>query len=62
MILCIFAVLKKIMKHISFWRYSRLYRKLFFIYAQKSENADSACYNASIAFRWLTGYEYTDIF
>ena len=44
------------------WRYRRLFRKLFFLYAQKHKYADAAGQEAAIAFQWLSGFEYNELF
>lgn len=43
-------------------RHMRLYRKLFFLYAQKHENAYSALLEAETAFEFLTGKCVEDLF
>lgn len=43
-------------------RRMRLYRKLFFLYAQKHENAYSALLEAEMAFEFLTGECVEDLF
>lgn len=50
--------MKKLLKLYRRWRYRRLYRKLFFLYAQKDLLAYSARTNADEAFLYLTGEDY----
>lgn len=51
-------MIKKIYRHIAmrykYWRYRRLLRKLFWFYAQKTDNAYLAMQEASQAFIWFT--------
>lgn len=49
--------MKKILKLYQHWRYRRLLRKLFWFYAQKSDNACQAIRQANDAFVWFTNAE-----
>ncbi len=52
-------MIKKLYRHIAkrykYWRYRRLLRKLFWLYAQKTDNAYLAMRETSEAFTWFTG-------
>ncbi len=50
--------MKKLLKLYRRWRYRRLYRKLFFIYAQKDNLAYTAHAQACEAFLYITGEDY----
>ena len=54
-------MIKKLYRHIAmrykYWRYRRLLRKLFWLYAQKTDNAYLAIHEASQAFIWFTNEE-----
>lgn len=52
--------MKKLLKLYRRWRYRRLYRKLFLIYAQMDKLAYNARTNADEAFLYLTGEDYDD--
>lgn len=54
--------MKKIIKLIRRWRYRRLYRRLFWLYADKNHSAEYSCCEAAIAFSWITGCEWRDVF
>lgn len=54
--------MKKLITRFRLWRYRRLYRHLFWLYAQKSDNAATAGFQAAEAFGWITGEEYSDVF
>lgn len=51
-------MIKKLYRHIAkrykYWRYRRLLGKLFWLYAQKTDNAYQAMQEASQAFIWFT--------
>lgn len=47
--------MKKLITRFRLWRYRRLYRQLFWLYAQKSDNAATAGFQAAEAFGWITG-------
>ena len=51
-----FVHMKNLITSYRLWRYRRLYRKLFWIYVEKSSTACVAKSNADIAFELLTGY------
>lgn len=42
------------------WRWRRLYYRLFWYYARKTDSADEAGYQAMQAFAWLTLKEWID--
>lgn len=50
------------------WRYRRLFHKLFWFYAKKTDanavtgSADYAIANAVTAFEWLADFEYKDLY
>lgn len=52
-------MIKKLYRHIAkrykYWRYRRLLRKLFWLYAKKTNYASQAIEEASEAFTWFTG-------
>lgn len=54
-------MIKKLYRHIAmrykYWRYRRLLGKLFWLYAQKTDNAYLAMQEASQAFIWFTNEE-----
>ena len=54
-------MIKKLYRHIAkrykYWRYRRLLGKLFWLYAQKTDNAYLAIHEASQAFIWFTNEE-----
>lgn len=54
-------MIKKLYRHIAkrykYWHYRRLLGKLFWLYAQKTDNAYLAMREASEAFTWFTGEE-----
>lgn len=52
--------MKKLLKLYRRWRYRRLYRKLFLIYAPMDKLACNARTNADEAFLYLTGEDYDD--
>ena len=52
--------MKKILRLYRNWRYYRLYRKLFWFYANKNINGDGAGSNAAAAFEWLIGKSWSD--
>ena len=54
--------MKKIVKIYHRWRYRRLYRKLFFIYAHKDPLAYNARTQADEAFYYLTGEIADEVF
>lgn len=51
-------MIKKLYRHIAkrykYWRYRRLLRKLFWLYAQKTDSASQAMEEVSQAFIWFT--------
>lgn len=53
--------MKKLLKLYRRWRYRRLYRKLFFLYAQKDTLAYNAHAQAREAFFYITGKDYESI-
>lgn len=54
--------MKTILRLYRRWRYRRLYRQLFMLYASKFDQADIAASEASIAFLWMTGYRWNEWF
>ena len=48
---------RHIAKRYKYWRYRRLLGKLFWLYAQKTDNAYLAMQEASQAFIWFTNEE-----
>ena len=56
-------MIKKLYRHIAkrykYWRYRRLLRKLFWLYAKKTDSASQAMQEVSQAFIWFTN-EKTD--
>lgn len=46
--------MKKILRLYRLWRYRRLLRKLFWLYAAKTDSVYDAIEQASIAFIWFT--------
>lgn len=58
----IFVAMKKIIKLYRRWRYRHLYRQLFMLYANKFDYAESAAFEASAAFKWMTGYYWDEWF
>lgn len=52
-------MIKKLYRHIAmrykYWRYRRLLRKLFRLYAKKTNYASQAIEETSEAFAWFTG-------
>ncbi len=53
--------MKKFIKLYNRWRYRRLYRKLFFLYAKKYSNAFQSANEAAEAFAWICGFEYAEL-
>lgn len=49
--------MKKILRLYRNWRYRRLYRKLFWHYANKTNDCDTAIYEANKAFFYLTNHD-----
>ncbi len=51
-------MIKKLYRHIAmrykYWRYRRLLRKLFWLYAQKTDSTSQAMQEVSQAFIWFT--------
>lgn len=51
-------MIKKLYRHIAkrykYWRYLRLLRKLFWLYAQKTDSAYQAIEETNKAFTWFT--------
>ena len=54
--------MKKLTNTYRCWRYRRLYRKLFFLYAQKNDSAAYAQGEADHAFFLLTGHVVEEVF
>ena len=54
--------MKKIVRTYHRWRYRRLYRKLFFLYARKFDLAACARNEADHAFYLLTGHVVGEVF
>lgn len=54
--------MKKILRIYHRWRYRRLYRKLFFLYARKFDLAECARIEADEAFCYLTGEVADEVF
>lgn len=54
--------MKKLTRIYRNWRYRRLYRRLFFLYAEKTDTAWNANVEAKNAFSFLTGRLYPDPF
>lgn len=52
--------MKKIIKSYRLWRYRRLYRKLFFLYASKDALAYNAKTQADEAFIYLTDKDFNE--
>lgn len=52
--------MKKLILKFRYWRYRRLLRKLFWLYARKTNDAYSAIHQATAAFRWFTNEESND--
>lgn len=50
--------MKKLIKKYREWRYLRLYRKLFWHYANNPETCQNAGELAADAFQWFTAIEY----
>ncbi len=55
-------IYKKIVKTYRLWYYLRLFRKLFWHYTRSGMDSDKALLNASNAFAFLAGFEYSTIF
>ena len=53
--------MKKLIKIYRRWRYRRLYRKLFFLYAPMDKLAYNAHAQACEAFFYITGEDYESI-
>lgn len=51
-------IFNRISKSILRLRYSRLYSRLFWHYAEKYSTAEEAGFHTSVAFEWLTGTEW----
>lgn len=51
----------KIKNAIRRWYYHRLYHRLLWHYVSKYTSAETAGYEAAIAFFWLTGKEWKDV-
>ena len=54
-----FCCMKRLLKTYRRWRYRRLYRKLLYAYLKFDHL--NAPHNASVAFQWITGYEWEEI-
>lgn len=52
--------MKKLILKFRYWRYRRLLRKLFWLYAGKTNNAFEAIDQATAAFIWFTNEKGTD--
>lgn len=46
--------MKKIIKKIRYWRYRRLLRKLFWLYAMKTNDPVEAIIRVTEAFKWFS--------
>ncbi|MBD5223284.1 MAG: hypothetical protein HDS71_04435 [Bacteroidales bacterium] len=53
-------IFNRISKAILRYRYRRLYCRLFWYYASRSETSAIAIYEANDAFLWITGTEWVD--
>ena len=57
-------MIRKLYYHLSdailWWRYRRLFRRLFWHYTKRYDDSELAVFHATEAFVWLTGYEWTD--
>lgn len=58
-----FCAMKKLYYKFQEWRYHRLFKKLFWYYTTKKNNdAANAINEALLAFEWLFGFEYKDLY
>lgn len=53
--------MKKLFQYLRLRRYRRLYRRLFLLYAEKTDNSWNAHHEANQAFMWVTGFDYSDL-